>query len=278
MLLTLNNAKGTKVTKATLHDAIEQFEVVEANLVKLEKLCHQIENLIPTGISFGPARAYEDKCRAAAAIVEHMPKIDGWLLKLDFFDVDTIAQTRFDLGELMEPSAEISFENSLQEPSRQLREYRFKYNRKRRELIREALENAIDQVDQIIREARPAIEGMDVADSVPNTTLNELRTHFKEITTLMGRSMPRPSRWGDMSRHLSFGLVGDFHDIERVDWPTAKVDLRKNLYGQDEPKPVKISDLGQLAASKPSGPIPIKLNWKNLTDEKFERLIFALIE
>lgn len=93
----------------------------------------------------------------------------------------------------------------------------------------------------------------------------------------MGSSMPRPGRWGDMSRHLSFGLVGDFNDIENFDWPTAKVDLRKNLYGQDEPKPVKISDLGQLVASKPSGPIPIKLNWKNLTDDEFERLIFALI-
>lgn len=277
VLLTLSNWKGTKVTKTTLHDAIEQFEVVEANPVKLEKLCQQIESLIPTGITFGPAPDYEDRCRAAAAIVEHMPKIDGWLLKLDFFDIDTIAQTRLDLAELMEPSAEISFENNLQEPSHQLREYRFKYNRKRRELIRGSLENAIDQVDQLIREARPIIEGMNASNSIPSNTLNELRTHFKEITTLMGSSMPRPGRWGDMSRHLSFGLVGDFNDIENFDWPTAKVDLRKNLYGQDEPKPVKISDLGQLVASKPSGPIPIKLNWKNLTDDEFERLIFALI-
>jgi hypothetical protein len=133
MLLIVRNEKGTKVTKTTLRDAIEQFEVIESNLLKLEKLCHQIEDLIPTGISFGPAPDYEDKCRAATSIVEQMPKIDGWLLKLDFFEVDTIAQTRFDLAELMEPTAEISFENSLQEPSRQLREYRFKYNRKRRD-------------------------------------------------------------------------------------------------------------------------------------------------
>jgi hypothetical protein len=265
------------VTSTTLYDAIEQFEAVEANLVKLEKLCNQIESLIPTGITFGPVLAYEDKCRAAVAIVEHMPKIDGWLLKLDFFDVDAIAQTRFDLAELMEPTAEISFENSLQEPSRQLREYRFKYNRKRRELIRGALENAIDQVDKLIRETHPVVEQMEVHDAIPELALAELRTHFKEITTLMGSSMPRPGRWGEMSRHLSFGQVSDFHDIEKVDWPTAKTDLRKNQYGQDEPKPVKISDLGQLVASKPSGPIPTKLNWKKLTDEEFERLIFALI-
>jgi len=277
MALKSINAKDNDMTKTTFYEAIEQFEVVEANLLKLEKLCDQIEKLIPTGISFGATPDYEDKCRSAKLIVEHMPQIDGWSMNFDFYDLDAIAQTRIDLLELMEPSAEIAFENSLQEPSRQIREYRFKYNRKRRELIRGALEKAINQVDQLIRETRQIVEGMDVNKSIPDTNLNELRTHFKEITTLMGSSIPRPRRWGDMSRHLSFGLVGDFDDIENFDWPTAKVDLRQNLYGQDEPKPIKITDFGQLVSSKPTGPIPTKLNWKNLNDEQFERLIFSLI-
>lgn len=77
--------------KPTLHDALEQFEAIEANLGKLERVCEDIQRLIPSGISFGPDPAYEDKCRAATAIVEHMPAIDGWELKLDFFDLDAIA-------------------------------------------------------------------------------------------------------------------------------------------------------------------------------------------
>ncbi|UQR61333.1 hypothetical protein LRP30_30915 [Bradyrhizobium sp. C-145] len=157
--------------KPTLYDALEQFEAIEANLAKLERLCGDVESLIPTGISFGSDPAYEDKCRAAAAILEHMPAIDGWQLKLEFFDLDEIAQIRFDLAEIMEPAAEASFENSLQEPSRQLREYRFRFNRKRRQLIRHALDDAIDQVDRLIRATRPAIEAMEPRDSIPKPHL-----------------------------------------------------------------------------------------------------------
>jgi len=261
----------------TLYSALEQFEAIEANLAKLQRLSDDISSLIPTAISFESNPAYDDKRRTAEAILEHMPAIDGWHLTLDFFDLEAIAQTRLDLAELMEPSAEMSFENSLQEPSLQLHEYRFKLNRKRRELIRQALDDAIDQVDRLIRETRPAIEVMEPHHPIPTAALTELRTHFKEITTLMGSSMPRPDRWNEMGRHLHFGQVGDFHDIEGTDWPTAKASLRKNLYGQDDPIPVKIADLGDLVASKPSGPVPVKLKWEQLTEEEFERLIFMLI-
>ncbi|MDI3567493.1 hypothetical protein [Bradyrhizobium sp. Arg816] len=157
--------------------------------------------MIPTGISFRSDPAYEDKCRAAAAIVEHMPAMDGWRLKLDFFDLDEIAQIRFDLAEIMEPAAEASFEGSLQEPSRQLREYRFRFNRKRRELIRHALDAAIDQVDRMIRATRPAIEAMEPRASIPEAALGELRTHYKEITTLMEAAYRAPiagKKWAGM--------------------------------------------------------------------------------
>ncbi|MBB4373574.1 hypothetical protein GGD63_006397 [Bradyrhizobium sp. cir1] len=45
----------------------------------------------------------------------------------------------------------------------------------------------------------------------------------------------------------------------------------------DDPIPVNVGDLGELIASKPSGPIPTKLNWAKLTEEESERLIFSLI-
>lgn len=264
------------MNNATFSNVLEQFEAIEANLAKLERLCDDIQGLIPGGISFGSDPAYEDKCRSAEDIAKHMPAIDGWRPTLEFSDLDAIAQTRLDLAEIMEPTAELSFEMSLEEPARQLREYRYRFNRKRRELVRQALEAAIDQVDRLIRETRPAVETMDSRESIPEPALEELRTHYKEITTLMGSSMPRPDRWNEMSRHLHFGQVGDFHDIETADWPAAKASLRKNLYGQDDPIPVTVGDLGELVASRPSGPIPTKLNWERLTEEDFERLIFAL--
>ncbi|MDP2119523.1 MAG: hypothetical protein Q8K28_06425 [Hoeflea sp.] len=86
----------------SLYSALEQFEAIEANLAKLQRLSDDISGFIPTGISFGSNPLYEDKLRAAEAIVEHMPAIDGWRLTLEFFDLETIAQTRLDLAELME--------------------------------------------------------------------------------------------------------------------------------------------------------------------------------
>jgi hypothetical protein len=263
--------------RSTFYSALEKFEAIEANVEKLERLCGDIEKLIPPGIAFGPDPIYEDKCRAATAIVEHLPAIDGWRLKLDFLDLDDVAQIRFDLAEINEPAAEFSFESNLAEPSRQIREYRFRFNRKRRELVKQALDHAIDEVDRLIREVRRAVDGMEPPESMPNAALADLRTHYKEITTLLGSSMPRPDSWNDMGRHLHFGLVGDFHDIEGSDWPAAKASLRENLYNRDDPIPVSVGDLGELIASKPSGPIPTKLNWAKLSDEEFERLIFALI-
>ncbi len=261
----------------TIHSALEQFEATEANLSKLETLCADIERAIPSGIVFGADPAFENKCRAAEAILPHLPAIEGWKPDLTLPDLDGIAQTRLDIAELDEPGAEISFERSLEEPSRQLREYRFRFDRARRKLVRDAIDHAIDQVDAIIREMRPRVEGLDPQAAIPDNFLNNLRTHYKEINTLLGSSIAKPDRWGDMDRHLHFGQIGDFHDIESIDWPVAKASLRKNLYGQDDPLPVAVADLSELLVAKPRGPIPIKLNWKQLSDENFERLVFALI-
>jgi hypothetical protein len=72
-------------------------------------------------------------------------------------------------------------------------------------------------------------------------------------------------------------MLGDLRDIIENDWPAVKVGLRKSMYGEKEPVPVEIDDLGELVNTKPSGPVATKLKWGDLTEEEFERLIFALI-
>lgn len=84
-------------------------------------------------------------------------------------------------------------------------------------------------------------------------------------------------RWSYLRRHLHFGLIGDFQDIEQTDWPSVKLGLRKSLYDVNDPIPVQAKDLSDLVASRPRRPIAAKLNWEGLTPDKFERLIFALI-
>jgi hypothetical protein len=65
------------VSDNPLTAALRQFEVAEANLVKLEKLWAEIFALIPHGIEFGDNPKYEDRCRAFASIIAALPMIDG---------------------------------------------------------------------------------------------------------------------------------------------------------------------------------------------------------
>jgi restriction endonuclease len=265
------------MTAPSITDALQQFEAAEANLGKLERLWAEIYAEIPTGISFGANPNYEDLCRNATEVLKHLPKIDGWKPTLAFDDLDTIAQNRFDLAELDEPMATVSMERALEEPGRELREYRFHFNQKRRALINDALDSLIDAVDADIRAIHPHVESLEPHESVSGEAWDLLRSHVKQIDTLLGSSVPRPGRWSDLRRHLGFAMVGDFRDIVRLDWPDVKAGLRKGLFGKNDPIPVAVADLSELVSAKPAGPIPTKLNWAKLNDEDFERLIFALI-
>ena len=84
-------------------------------------------------------------------------------------------------------------------------------------------------------------------------------------------------RWGDFRRHLHFGLERDLDDIQTLDWPEVKAGLTAGLYHADEPVPVEVVDLADLAAQQPTGRITTQLNWKPLSSEQFERLTFSLI-
>ncbi len=61
-----------------LNAALRHFESAEANLVKIEKVLVEIEAAIPQGIAFGDDPEYESNCRNFDALLESLPKIDGW--------------------------------------------------------------------------------------------------------------------------------------------------------------------------------------------------------
>ena len=105
----------------------------------------------------------------------------------------------------------------------------------------------------------------------------DMKTHVNQIEVLLGSSVHKPPRWGDLQRHIHFGFVSDLNDIDRMDWPSVQTGLRKDMYGANEPLPVGVEDLSELVAAKPRGPITTQLAWSNLDDEGFERLMFGLI-
>lgn len=258
--------------------ALEKFEAAEANLAKLEALCGELAELRSGGINFGPSPEYEDRSRSYHLLLEALPKIDGWKPTSEPPDFGDVAQGRLDAMEVDEPSAHRAVEEWIDAPDRELREYRFRLNNQRRKLIRDAVIGLIDDIDADLRTLRAGIaEDEEYPRQLAPEQWAPLKSHVKQIDTLLGSSVQRPGRWSDLHRHMHFGYTGDLSDIERLDWPNVREGLRKSLYGQNEPVPVGVDDLAQVVAAKPSGPVASALTWSNLTDDNFERLIFALI-
>lgn len=259
-------------------EALKQFEATEANLVKLERLWEELQSLFPKGIDFSSEYPeYEDRRRSFGLVLASLPKIDGWALEVALPDPYSAGRIRFDYMEIDEPIDLANFEASLWESGSNIREYRFCLNQKRRALIRDALVDTIDQVDMDLRAVRQEVGKMESAEKIVSPIWERLRSHIDQIAVLLGSSVQKPPRWHDLRRHLSFAQGGDLDDIERLDWPAVKDGLRKSLYGVNEPLPVEVDDLSELVAAKPRGPITTALQWSNLKDDDFERLLFTLI-
>ncbi len=259
-------------------DALKRFEVVEANLVKLERLWDELQSLFPKGLDFtSDFPDYEDCCRQLEIVLAALPKIDGRKLQISPPSPDGVGQARLDYIEIQEPAGLAQFEASLWASGRDIREYRFHFNQKRRALIRDALVEVIDQIDADLRVVREEVGEVEPRERIASPSWEELRRHADQIEVLLGSSVPKPPRWHDFRRHLTFGQGGDLQDIEELDWPRVKEGLRKGLYGVKEPLPIDVSDLADLVTAKPRGPIITALRWSNLNDDGFERLIFALI-
>ena len=261
-----------------LNAALRYFETAEANLNKTEKVLRDIEAAIPSGIAFDNNPEYEENCRSFYALLASLPKIDGWKPDISLMDLDEIAQNRLDAQELGEIGCMVSVERQIGKPARLLREYRHRFNQKRRALIRDALIELIDAIDANLRELAKLLDQASPSnETVDNPEFDQLKQNVAQINTLLGSSVSKPARWSDLHRHLHFGMLGDLHDIIEHDWPSVKGGLRKSRYGEREPVPVDVEDLGALVSKKPRGPVATKLLWERLSEEDFERLIFALI-
>jgi hypothetical protein len=261
-----------------INAAIRSFEAAEANLEKLERLFRELRDMVPEGISFGSDPKYDELCRVYAEVLGALPTIDGWKPTDTPIDLNDLAQWRLDAREIDEISAIVGAEQAVDAPARGLAEYRHRLNKKRRQLVREALADVIGSVDGVIRSLRE--KHKDVADrtrKVEDPEFQKLQRHVQEIETMLGSSLPRPERWVDLRRHLHFGQGGDLVDILELDWPKVRVGLSAGLYDQNEPVPVGVSDLGVLAAAEPRGTVATRLRWDSLSPEDFERLLFAMI-
>lgn len=262
-----------------LMNALREFDATDANLIKLERLCQEIEELVPEGVCFGYDPGHDDLRRIFVEVLAALPMIDGWKPECYFCDLDDIAQARLDAYDLFdEPRLIADVENSITFPKRELQRYRFEFNKKRRALIQDILFELIDTIDSDIRNLnRRLVPDIEMSASLEGPELDALQDYVNQIDTLLGSSVKRPQKWSDFNSHLSSGRFRDFCDIEQIDWPSVKSELRKSFSSAYDPVPVRVKDLSDLVASRPKGPVATRLNWDRLTPDEFERLIFVLI-
>ena len=265
--------------ESSMNKALRVFEATEANLIKLEKLWKEIESAIPQGqIFITEDEDYENNCRSFETILEALPKIDDWKPVGILLTLAEIVQLKIDAKEVGEIECIMSVENHINFPGKELREYRYKFDQKRRQLIRDSLVALIDTIDSNLRELSKVFnQDAKLSDEVIALDFDELKNNIAQINGLLGSSISRPSRWSDLLRHSHFGLVGDLRDIIEHDWPNVKNGINSSLYGEKEAIQVEVEDLASLVKSQPKGPIATKLNWETLSDEEFERVIYALI-
>jgi len=263
----------------TLNDALKQFEIVEANLVKLERLWGLIFQLIPSGLVFGTDEEHEDLCRKYKNVLNELPSINGWKPTSLPANLNNIAQSRLDAMEIDEITVEASVEDWIESPGRELKEYRFLLTQKRRQLVRDAVFSVIREIDNILKSLSPQTNDKErFNDSVVNDPMwSILKVKTDELNVLIGDSIKRPKCWFDMQRHLHFGLICDLWSIEQSDWPDIKNFISTAIYTDDEPIPVQVKDLDDIVSIKPSGKVTTKLSWEKITAEDFERLIYCLI-
>jgi len=261
-----------------LDKALRVFESAEANLEKLVRMWKEIQKLTPGGIAFGNDPKYEDAVRAYEQILASLPMIDGWKPDVVPADLDSIAQFRLDAQEVGEAEMLVAAERNVEKPGRQLRDYRFRFDRKRRTLIRTAVATLIDEVSGVLSSLQLECKRKRHSTKLEgNPSWTKLNNLVAQIDTLIGSSVPRPNRWDDLTRHLRFGEVHDLNDIATLDWPEISVGLTQKLYGPDEPLPVDVADLTDVVNAKPTGSVATALAWDRLSPEDFERLVFALI-
>lgn len=263
-----------------LEEALQQFDRVEANLRRLEGLLDKLGDVTPSGISFADyspqALQYRELSRDYRDLVGALPSVGGFQIDAEPVPLDEIARLRFDAGEIDEPEILIALSQRMSAPAEELAEYRHRFTRERRALVRRRLQELVTDVDDLLGALPPAPEDN---DDLPGWSegfdWGHLRSKVAEIRRL--HDISAGNRWGDLMRHLSFAEPVDLRDIIWFDWPAVRPAIESSLYAGSEPIPVEVADLGELVAERPEGAVSTALNWAALDADGFERLLFNVV-
>lgn len=258
-----------------LNELLDVMDRASANLAKLEQIWVRAEPMIPnSAIWITTSTEYEDLARDWNDLLTGLPPIDGWTMSVELPDPAGIGRALIDYLDIGEPAYPVFEETTA--PGRQLAEYRHRLGKARRRAIRRRLEDLTAQVDATL----PAIVAgipRDSTDELNNDQVTIVRGAVTEIERLIGDSVQRSARWGDLHRHFYFSQGHDWHDIVEFDWPIVRPDVLAAATDPADPLGVPNIDLGVAAASNPTGGVATALAWASIDASDFERLLYVLL-
>lgn len=257
-----------------LDEVLQVMDRAAANLARLEAVWERAQPMIPSGPTRGSSSEYDDLRRAWGELLTGLPPIDGWTVTEELPDADDAGQAFIDYADIGEPP--FALMNQLEEPGKQLDEYRFRLARARRRAVRERLEHLTSTINEALPHIVEAVP-RDSLDRLDHPETETVEASLSEIERLLADTTERSGRWGDLHRHMHFGQGHDWHDIVEMDWPSVRADIEAAGLSESDPLPVPAVDLGAAASNRPSGAASIGLEWSALDDDGFERLLFDIL-
>jgi len=258
---------ATPENETSLNLALRHFALAEANLDKIERHLQRLIHLVPGGMGFVSNPEYDDACRGYSELLNGLPKIDGWSPSATPLDLDSIGSRRLFAEEVGEPEILISLGIEMEEPARELVEYRYRLNRSRRRLIRETILKIGEGVNATI----------DSEHGESTEWQQQLLSSLRQMDVLMGSAYERPQEWGALLDQLEHKDKCRGVEVYARMWTTIPERLISGLYDDVEPLPIPIDDLGTISRSGALGTVVTELNWRSLDDKGFERLLFSLV-
>jgi len=172
------------------NDTLKTLEAVEANLSRLEALWSEIEPLLPEPrqLAVTDSARYIEQSRIFLQFLGQIPAIDGYKLEYVLMEPDEIATSGFDVLELDDFSASVSFADQLHKQGDLLREYRFKLESKRRAFARQSVRELCESIDSQLQDLKKSARSLAPNSGMPKAKWETLKAAFREIDALLGKS------------------------------------------------------------------------------------------
>ena len=258
---------------AELNEIIKQFEIIEANLDKAEKIWQKVTPFF-SGKNENDLSKLND---SLLEILSTLPAINGWKIPITVFELEEIQKMLYENDLVSDPEYSIEMNQKFYQQEKNLQKYKRYLNKERRKIVRDEIKASIEEIDKVLRELSIKYSDIEPRNmKVKDNDFEMIKSKVSKIEILLG-SNKRPNRWSDLNRHIHFSLVQDLIDIINNDWPIILKSLDSVLYSEDEALPTQVTDLSVLSSKSIEDNVIKRLKWENLTSNDFERLIYNLV-